>query len=78
MVSVTAGGPVSPRGHIFNQFYGRVRLIPSVLRASKLSVMKLIEIVSFGVNCTIPFGFNFFLHFDDITLHNLKYNCQNF
>ena len=51
-----------PGAHVAN-FYGRLRLICSVLRASKLSVLKLIEIVFFGVYYTFPFGLSFFRHF---------------
>ena len=36
-------------------FYGRLRLIRSVLRASKISVLKLIGIVILWVYYTIPF-----------------------
>ena len=49
-------------GSIF-KFYGRLRLICSVLRASKFAVLKLIEIVILWVYYTIPFGFSFFRHF---------------
>ena len=52
----------SPRAHVA-KFYGRLRLIRSVLRASKLSVLKLTEIVVLWVCCTIPFGFSLFWHF---------------
>ena len=45
------------------KFYGRLRLIRSVLRASKFSVLKLIEIVILWVYYTIPFGFRLFWHF---------------
>ena len=45
------------------KFYGRLRLIRSVLRASKFSVSKLIEIVILWVYYTIPFGFSLFRHF---------------
>ena len=45
LVSVTAGGPeFSPRAHVA-KFYVRLHLIRSVLRASKFSVLKFIEIV---------------------------------
>ena len=36
LLTVTAGGPVNPRWH---KFYGRLRLIRSVFRASKFSVL---------------------------------------
>ena len=49
-----------------SQFYGRLRLICSVLRASKFVVLKFIEIVILWVYYTIPFGFSFFRHFWDI------------
>ena len=45
------------------RFYGRPRLIRSVLRASKFSVLKLIEVVILWVYYTIPFGLSFFRHF---------------
>ena len=48
------------------KFYGRLRLICSVLRASKFAVLKLREIVILWVYYTIPFGFSFFRHFSDI------------
>ena len=52
----------SPRAHV-TKFYGRLRLIRSVLRASKFSVSKLIEILILCVYYTIPFGFSLFRHF---------------
>ena len=45
------------------KIYGRLWLIRSVLRASKLSVLKLIEIVIMWVYYAIPFDFSLFLHF---------------
>ena len=51
-----------PRAHVA-KFYGRLRLIRSVLRASKFSVSNLIEIVILWVYYTIPFGFSLFRHF---------------
>ena len=50
----------SPRAHVA-KLYGRLQLVRSVLRASKLSVLKLTEIVILWVNYTIPFGFCLFL-----------------
>ena len=41
----------SPRAHVA-KFYGLLRLIRSVLRASKFSVLKLTEIVVLWVCCT--------------------------
>ena len=55
----------SPRAHVA-KFYGRLRLICSVLRASKFALLKLIEIVILWIYYTIPFGFSFFRHFWDI------------
>ena len=49
------------------KFYGRLRLIRSVLRALKFPVFKLIEIVILRVYYTIPFGFSLFRHFWDNT-----------
>ena len=46
----------------YAKFYGRLRLIRSVLRASKISVLKWIEIVILWVYYTIPFGFSLFMH----------------
>ena len=45
------------------KFYARLRLTGSVLRASKFSVYKLIDIVVLWVYYTIPFGFSLFWHF---------------
>ena len=52
----------SPRAHVA-KFYGRLRLIRSVLRASKFSVLKMIEIIILWVFYTIPFGFSLFRNF---------------
>ena len=52
----------SPRAHV-TKFYGRLRLIRSILRASKFSELKLIEIVILWVYYTIPYGFGLFRHF---------------
>ena len=57
------------------EFYGRLRLIRSVLNASKFSELKLIEIVNLWVYYTIPFGFSLFRHFWSITFHCLKLFC---
>ena len=54
-------------------FYGRPRLICSVLRASKFAVLKLIEIVILWVYYTIPFGFSSFRHFWDIIFQLFNY-----
>ena len=64
---------VSPRAHVA-KFYVRLQLIRSVLRASKFSVLKFIEIIIFGVYsppllASVCFGtfvislFNFFSYF---------------
>ena len=60
LVSVTAGGPWSPRGHIA-KFYSRLRSICSVWRAQNFLCFKLIEIVILWVYYTIPFGFSLYL-----------------
>ena len=52
----------SPRTHVA-KFYCQLRSIRSVLRASKFSVLKLIEIVIVWVYYTIPFGFSLFRQF---------------
>ena len=52
----------SPRAHVA-KFYDRLRLIRSVWRASKIPVLKLIEIVTFWAYYTTPFGFSLFWHF---------------
>ena len=49
----------SPRAHVA-KFYGLLRLICSVLRASNFSCLKFIEIVILWVYFTIPFGFPLF------------------
>ena len=49
----------SPEAHVA-KFYGRLRLICNVVKASKFSVLKLIEIVILWVYYTIPFGLSFF------------------
>ena len=46
-----------------NQFYDRLRLIRSVWRASKFSVLKLNGIVTLWVYYTIAFDFSLFRHF---------------
>ena len=63
----------SPRAHVA-KFYGRLRLIRSVLRASKFSVSKIIEIVILWVYYTVPFGFSLFRHFRV----NIFYYCNHF
>ena len=55
----------SPRAHVAKS-YDRLRLVCSILRASKFAVLKLIEIVILWVYYTIHFGFSFFRHFWDI------------
>ena len=52
----------SPRAHVA-MFCGQLRLIRSVLRESKFSVLKLIEIVILWDYYTSPFGFGLFRHF---------------
>ena len=61
----------SPRAHVA-KFYGRFRLICSILSASKFSVLKLIEIVILWVYYTIPFGLSFFRHFWGIIVQLFK------
>ena len=74
LVSVTAGGPRNPRGHM-EPFYGRLRLVRSVLRASKFSVSKLTENAILWVYYTIHFGFSLFFGTFWVLLFNflLKY-----
>ena len=52
----------SPRA-LVAKFYGRLRLIRSVLRASNFPYWKFLEIVILWVYYTIPFGFSLFWHF---------------
>ena len=59
-MSVTARE--SPRAHVA-KFYGQLRLIRSVLRGSKFSALKLIDIIILWVYYTIPFGFRVVRHF---------------
>ena len=63
------------RYHGENSFYGRLRLIRSVLRASKFSVLKLISIVILWVYNTIHFGFSLFRHFWGILFQLIKLLC---
>ena len=51
--------PVTPMAYVA-QFYGRLRLIRSILNASKFSALKLIEILILWVYYTIHFGFSLF------------------
>ena len=64
----------SPKAHVA-KFYGRLRLIRSVLRSSKLSVLKLIEIVILWVYYALSFGFSLFRHFWGITFQLFKFLC---
>ena len=65
----------SPRAHVA-KFYGRLRLVRSVLRASKFAVLKLTEIVILWVYYTIPFGFSLFWHLLGITFQLfIKIRC---
>ena len=52
----------SPRAHVA-KFYGRLRLIRSVLRASKFSVLELNGTVILWVYYAILYGFTLFRHF---------------
>ena len=52
----------SPRAHVA-KFYDRLRLIRSVSRAFKFSVLKLIEMLMVWVNYTIRFSFSLFWAF---------------
>ena len=61
----------SPRAHVA-KFYGRLRLIRSVLRASKFTAFKLIEIEILRVYYTIPMALACFETFWDITVKLLK------
>ena len=63
-----------PRAHLA-KLYGRFRLICSVFRAAKFTVLKFIEIVIVLVYYTIPFGFSLFRHFWVITFQLLKLHC---
>ena len=61
LVSVTAGGPVSPpRAHLA-KFYGRLRLILSVWRASKFCVFKIDRNCNFVGLLHHPFWLQFIL-----------------
>ena len=64
----------SPRAYVA-KFYGRLRLIRSVLGASKLSVLNLIEIVISWVYYTIPFGFSLFLALSRPRFSTFKLLC---
>ena len=62
------------RAHIA-KFYGRLRLIRSVLIASKFSVLTFTEILILWIYYTIPFGFSLFWHFWGINFQFLKLLC---
>ena len=62
-----------PKYNLLAKFYSRLRLIRKVLRASKFSVWKLIEIVVLWVYYTIPFGFSLFKHFCALIFKVLNY-----
>ena len=76
LVSVTAGGPVSPpRAHVA-KFYGWLRLIRSVWRTSKFSFFKIDRNFNFvGLYYTIPFCFNLLWHLLVITFQLFKLHC---
>ena len=61
----------SPRTHVA-KFYGRLRLIRSVWRASNFCVLKLTQIVILWVYYTIHFGFSLFWHFWGINFQLLE------
>ena len=64
LVSVTTGGPRSPKRAHVAKFYSRLRLIYSVCRASKFSVFKIdwnCNSVILWVYYAIPFGFSLYL-----------------
>ena len=63
----------SPIAHVA-EFYDRLRLIRSVLRTSKLYVLKLIEIVILWVYYTLPFDLSLLWHLWDITFQLLYLN----
>ena len=62
----------SPRAHV-TKFYGRLRLIRSVLRASKFSVLKLIEIVILWVFLHHPCWLQLVLALSDCHFQFLNY-----
>ena len=62
----------SPRAHVA-KFYGRLRLIRSILRASTFSVLKLTEIIISWVYYSILNGFSLFRHFSASLINFL--NC---
>ena len=57
------------------KFCGRLRLIRSILRESRFSELKLIEIVILWDYYTIAFGLSLFRHFWGITFHIFKLLC---
>ena len=62
---------MSPRA--CSQVLRSTRLIRSVVRASNLSVIKLIEILILWVYYTIPFGFSLFRPFFGYHFSTLKF-----
>ena len=62
-MSVTAGGPESPRGHMWPTSSVDFNWSIAFCRALKFSALKLIKIFILWVYYTTPFGFSLFWHF---------------
>ena len=62
-MSVTAGGPRSPRGHMKPSSTVYSGLIRSVLKHQNFPCLKLIKIIILWVNYPITYGFSLFRHF---------------
>ena len=63
----------SPRAHVAKS-YGQLMLLRSVLRASKFSELKLIEIVFVWVYYPIPYDFSLCRHFGSSLFNFLNYS----
>ena len=75
LVSVTAGGPVIPRGHMLPSSTVDFGWFVAFGEHQNFPCLKLIEIVIFGVYYTIPFGFNLFWHLLVISIQIFKLHC---
>ena len=75
LVSVTASGPVSTRGHMSPSSTVDFGWFVAFGEHQNFPCLRLIEIVILWVYCTIPFGFNLFWHLLVITFQLFKLHC---
>ena len=65
-------GPESPRRHMLPNSTVDFGWFVAFWGHQNCPCLKLVEIFIFRVNCTIPFGFNLFWHFVDVTFPLLR------